>query len=142
MNPRAFLFAALLVPPVMAQEPAPAPAFDLRSDAIRQIIRETAATQFADVREAEPAASDTRTTEFVYEPPEPRAPVQEAKINLPEPTPGPDGFLSQVLSIVIDEALGIDDGDRITASNEMLQCRVQKETRNSPPGVDNCPSAD
>jgi hypothetical protein len=147
MNPRACLFAALLVSPVLtpvfSQETAPAPAFDLRSDAIRQIIRETAATQFAAVRESDPAPAESKADEFVYIPPEPRAPVQEAKINLPEPPSGSDDFLSQVVSIVLEETLGIADADSVTTSNEILKCRVQKETRTgSSPAVDNCPIAD
>jgi hypothetical protein len=69
--------------------------------------------------------------------------VQESKVTLPEPAPRSDGLLSEVVSIVLEETLGIEDDDGITFSNDMLRCRVQKETRSGPaPGVDNCPTAD
>jgi hypothetical protein len=155
VNPRILVLAALLSSPGLAQEaesvsmPAPvenasppAARFDLHDEAIRKVVRDTAATQYANVRETERSPPESTPAEFVYVPPEPRPQVQETKINLPEPTPASDGFLSQVISIVLDETLGIEDDDGITASNDMLRCRVQKDTRSSPPGVDNCPVAD
>jgi hypothetical protein len=46
-----------------------------------------------------------------------------------------------VLDTIVDEVLDIED-DAVTSANEMLQCRVEKELKISPPGIDNCPSVD
>jgi hypothetical protein len=147
MNPRPWLLAALLASPVWSQEPASesptpsAPSFDLRSDAIRKIVNDTASTQFAYVREVEKSSAKTEDADFKYVPPEkPVAPAREPPPKLPARPPESDGFLSQVVDILVDELLGTDDIDDVTVSNELLRCRVQKDLKTSPPGADNCPS--
>jgi hypothetical protein len=149
MNPRAWLLATLLASPVWSQEPAAetpkpsGPSFDLRSDAIKKIVNETASTQFADVREAEKPSAKSENADFKYVPPEkPVAPPREPPRKLPTPPPREDGFLSQVVDILFDEMLGTDDVDEVTVSNLLLRCRVQKDLKTSPPGTDGCPSMD
>jgi hypothetical protein len=70
------LLAVLLAPPALTQETAPplaasstSPHFDLRSDAIRKIIRDTASTQYANVQEPRPAVAESEPAEFHYVPP-------------------------------------------------------------------------
>ncbi len=140
MNPRVCLLAALFVSSAAwAQEPERA--FDLRSDAVRKIVRETAAAQMPIVQVAE---SETVKAEpkFTYEPPEKPPEVRETPVRLPDPAPKSDGLFAAVIDIAVDELLGI-EGDDVTASTDMLRCRVQKETNPLPPGgKDNCPRAD
>ena|SRR5688500_12028121 len=147
MNSRAYLLAAFLVSPAWSQDPAAeapvpaAPSFDLRSAAIQKIVRDTAASQFAYVQVSVKAPVEAEPAEFVYVPPEkPAAPLRESPRRPAAPPPASDGFLSALFDILIDEALGTDDVDEVTASNDMLRCRVQKEIKSIPPGVDNCPS--
>lgn len=139
MNSRACLLAALLVSPAWSQEPA---GFDLKSDAIKKIVRDTAATQYAYVQIAEKAPRKSETAPFKYVPPEKPVPAREPPRQPPARSPRPDGFLSTAVDILVDELLGIEGDDEVAASNEILQCRVQKELKTSPPGADLCPSVD
>ena len=146
MNTRAYLLAALLVSPVWSQEPAAespkpsAPSFDLRSEAIKKIVRDNASTQFAYVQVVEKAPVKSQTAAFKYVPPEkPEAPVHEPPRQLPAESPQSGGFVSAMFDILVDELLGIEDDD-VTASNLILRCRMQKEIKSSPPGPDRCPS--
>ena len=149
MNSRAFLVVgALLVSPAWSQEPAPQAAvltpqsFDRNSESIKKIVRDAAATQSAPVQltEEKPAKRDPATV--IYVPPEKPAPVSEPPRRLPDASPRSDGFLSAVFETILDEVLDIEADDDITSSNEMLRCRVQKEQKTAPPGIDNCPSVD
>ena len=155
MKSRAFLIVALLASPAWSQEPATeaaAPAIkplDLRSDAVKKIVHDTAASQYGDAQSAPetPAVAERREVEYV--PPEnlEEVPVREAAEQPPAPVPAPasqpEGFLSSMVSFLIAEALGNDqDDDLVTTSNEMLRCRIQKEQKTSPPGEDRCPTAD
>ncbi|MEO8064535.1 MAG: hypothetical protein ABI821_17495 [Pseudomonadota bacterium] len=146
MNPRTYLMAAFLISPVWAQEPAveapvtAAPSYDLRGDAVQKIVRDTAATQFADVQVSDKPPVEAKPAEFVYVPAEKvPAPPSEPFRRLPEAPPRSTGFWSAVVDTLVEEALGIEDYDDVTASNDMLRCRVQKETKTGAPGVDNCP---
>jgi hypothetical protein len=147
MNSRAYLLAVLLVSPAWAAEPAaeipvtPAPSFDLRSDVVKTILRKTAATQFSNVLVPDKVPVKAERAEVVFVPAEkPPEPVIETP-RLPDAAPRSHGFIPAVVDILIDEALGAGDKDEVTASNEILRCRVQKEQKTSPPGVDNCPIA-
>jgi len=141
MNPRVCLLAALFVSSAAwAQEPEPA--FDLRSDAVRKIVRETAAAQMPIVQVADSGTVNAEPAGFTYVPPEKPAEVREIPVRLPDPAPKSDGLFATLVDIAVDELLGI-EGDDVTASNDMLRCRVQKETNPLPPGgKDNCPRAD
>lgn len=149
MNPRAWLLAALLASPAWAQEPAPtgsqtspqtALALDLRSDAVRKIIRDTAATQYANFHETVPEPAPSEPDEFAYVPPE-KSPEDAAPRQDPAEPPAPEGFVSKTISFVIDELIGV-EGSEVEVANDLLRCRVQKETKTSPPGVDSCASVD
>jgi len=134
MNLRAFfLFGALLASPGWAQEPATkAPAltpasFDLSSDYIRKIVRDTAATQYGTVQVSaeKPAGSEPATVRYVP----PDKPLPPAKIAAPRPVAAPQsnsllsGFLDAVVDTVIDEALGIDDDiESQLPSDRRLRC--------------------
>ena len=45
-----------------------------------------------------------------------------------------------MFDILVDEMLGIEGDEEVTASSEMLRCRVQKDLKTSPPGTDLCPT--
>ena len=148
MNLRASLLVALIAGPAWCQTPGAEPsapavtAFDLRSDAVRKIVRETAATQSAVVRIApdKPARPESGEIEFV---PAPKGPPPVGKINLPPPPrPVREGPLSSLFSLLVSELLGIDPVDEVEVANDVLRCRVHKELKISPPGPDNCPLAD
>ena|SRR5688500_8415944 len=139
MNSRICLLATLLVSPAWSQESA---GFDLRSAAIKKIVRDAAATQFAYVQIAEKPPVASETEPFKYVPPEKPAPTPEPPRQLPAKSPPPDGFLASAFDILVDELLGTEDYDEVTASNDILRCQVHKELKISPPGIDLCPRAD
>jgi hypothetical protein len=139
MNSRIYLLATLLVSPAWAQESA---GFDLKSDAIKKIVRDAAATQFSYVQIAEKAVAKSEAAAFKYVPPEKPAPIREPPRQLPAKSPPPDGFIASAFGILVDELIGTDDYDDVTASNDILRCRVHKDLKISPPGVDRCPAAD
>ncbi|HEU4779636.1 MAG TPA: hypothetical protein VFS58_07105 [Steroidobacteraceae bacterium] len=116
-------------------------AFDLNSASIRKIVRDTAANQYATVQLSEKSAVDPQpvaTIKFVPEE-KPPAPRRQTARPTPKPAPSSDGPFSSLFEVLVDELLGV-EVDEVTASNEMLRCRVQKEQKTSPPGPDNCPS--
>ena len=53
-----------------------------------------------------------------------------------------DCFASAIFDILVDELVGIEDDDGVTASNEMLNCRVQKDLKTLPPGTDLWPGSE
>jgi hypothetical protein len=96
MHSRMYLFAAFLVLPAWSQEPHAKPpepavsAFDLRSDAVKKIVHDTAASQYASVREANKVPEKSETEAFVYVPPEKAsAPASEPPPLPPAPAPRP-----------------------------------------------------
>jgi hypothetical protein len=138
MNPRAYLLAVLLVSPALAREPA---GFDLKSDAMKKIVQDTAATQSSYVVQAPGNAPEAKPA-FKYLPPEkPEKPISTPPPRLPAESPRSNSFVSSAFEILVDELLDIEDDDGVTSSNEMLRCRVQKDLKTSPPGPDNCPTA-
>ena len=93
------LLGALLASPAWSQE---TPSFDLKSDAVRNIVRTTAATQFATklVEEKTPDPAE-KTVHFV--PPE-KQPAKER--SAPRPMPAPrDGFVSDLVTSLIEHEL-------------------------------------
>ena len=126
--------------PAWSQEPA---AFDLKSDAIKNIVSATAATQFADVQIEDNAPVKTETAAFKYVSPEkPVAAAPDLPSKPPAQTPRSDSFVSAMFDILVDELLGIEDDDGVTVSNEMLNCRVQRDLKTLPPGTNVCPGSE
>jgi hypothetical protein len=147
MQIRTCLLVMLLATPAWSDEPAaetsqPAvQSFDLRSDTIKKIVHDTASTQYANVQLAQISPVKSEAEELRYVPPEkPEAPVREPPRELPASSSPSSGFLSAAFDILFDELLGTSDVDEVTASNDMLRCRVQKDLKTSPPGPDNCPN--
>jgi hypothetical protein len=147
MKPRAFLIVALLASPAWSQQPA----FDPRSDAVKKVVHDAAASQDADARPTPETPADGERREAEYVPPdEPleelpvlgREPASQAPAPAPAPAKKSDGILSTMFEFLLEEALHVDEYDDVSNSNDMLRCRVQKEQKSSPPGIDNCPTAE
>jgi hypothetical protein len=98
MTFRALLLSgALLVSPAWSQETA---GFDLRSEAIRDIVRATAATQFRAVEiQAEKAAAPKSAATVRFVPPE--KPERTERAAPAPPAPESNGFLSAMFETVI-----------------------------------------
>jgi hypothetical protein len=112
MNSRALiLFGALLASPAWTQEPN----FDLSSDSIKKIVRDTAATQSRPIELSEEKPAEREPVETVrYVPPEkPLPPPVERAAPRPVAAPQSDGifsgFLEAVVETLVNEALGDDD---------------------------------
>ena len=112
MNTRAtLLIGALLVSPAWSQESA-APAvtlsaqsFDRSSEAIKKILRDTAATQSARIQISEVKPAKSAPAEFKYVPPEPAPRVKVEEPRLPEAAPPSNGFVSAL----VDTLLAVED---------------------------------
>jgi hypothetical protein len=117
------LLAAALVAPAWSQEPAnAAPAvtlrsIDLNSPAIRQIIRDTAATQFSTARVVEetPAPQKPALRESTEPAPAHRTPaLRPAATALLE-----DGFLTSLIDVLLDHD---DDNAELIQNAAMQSC--------------------
>lgn len=128
------LFGALLVSPAWAQEPADPQtptrlSFDLRSDSLKKIVRDTAATQSATSQPASEApVRPSPRAAVVYVPPEKKAKPAEHKVLLPSPVPESGGFLSALVDVLPDREL---DNRVICPSDEDLKTIAQ--------GYEHCP---
>ena len=154
MKSHVFLIAALLASPAWSQDPAGdappqvARSFDVHGDAVKKIVHDTAASQYSNAQVSPDAPVDAGRREVVYVPPEDSldpVPVRESPQQKPAaaaPAPESSSFLSSLFEFVIDQALDHDEDDGISSRNEMLRCRIQKEQKTSPPGIDNCPTVD
>jgi hypothetical protein len=91
------LFGALLVSPAWSQETA---GFDLKSEAIRGIVRATAATQFRALEIQAQKAPEPKTVTVRFVPPEKPEIAERAPPARPLPPPS-DGFLSAMFDAVI-----------------------------------------
>lgn len=120
------------------------PSFDLGSESVKKILRDTAATQYATARpaEAEPAKSPPSAEKaFQYIAPEkpPAKPV--AKLNLP-PMPAAlesNGFLSALIETLIDEALDSDYDDPVEANTvSWLTCQAAIDLKRETLGQGSC----
>jgi len=130
------LAGALLASPAWTQEPAPT--FDLRSDTIKQIVRDTAATQF---RAVEPVREEKSRrepfTRIVFTSPRDAAREQPpAPPRAPPPKP-----LSPLLSAVIDSLLDVEPGFAEEARDSYLQlCRALDPDKSPTQRSLSCPS--
>jgi hypothetical protein len=120
MNPRAMLFVAMFAAPAWSQDsvtvaaapvraapPPAAQAFDLRSDSVRKIVRDTAATQSASVRwTADDAPAKRQPGADVRVAPPEKAPVPVTQASLP-PLPQParpsSGILTSLIDVLLEE---------------------------------------
>jgi len=138
MNARAlFLFGALLASPVWAQQPS----FDLNSDYIKKIVRDTAASQSVPVQlsDEKPAKSEPVAT-VKYVPPEKPLPPAKSAAHRPVAAPQSNSFLSAVIDILVDEALGIDDDiESDVQSDRSLRCPSAEPLKTTEPGSSTCP---
>lgn len=145
MNPRALLLFALLAAPAWAQEPAPvAPSrsFDLRDDAVRKIVRATAATQFGIVHvapdeapaKAEPAPIKSEPAPVAYVPPVKTAPALQYPTRLPDPEPRDD-----FLSVLLDSFLEDDDMTYAELHDEWLACQSRNNLKTTRERAADCP---
>jgi hypothetical protein len=105
MKPHALLLvASLLGSPAWSQEPAPR-SFDLGSESIRKIVRETAAKQSVALQVSEDATVErmpaVKTVVFV--PPEKPPLLKDLPTRrAPPPAPRPNGFLDAALNTLVD----------------------------------------
>lgn len=139
MNARAsLLFGLLLATPAWTQEPA---TFDLRSDAVRKIVRDTAASQAVPARPIETAVPVSRETgeTLTYVEPVEKPP---AKRETPQPAPAPssNGFVSTLFEILAEEIFDVEE-DYSYDSNRArwLTCQPQDAGELPPDLHDTCP---
>jgi hypothetical protein len=147
MNPRALLLFSLLAAPAWAQEPAPvAPShsFDLRDDAVRKIVRATAATQFGVVHvapdetpaKAEPAPIKSEPAPVAYVPPVKTAPALQYPTRLPDPEPPSTGFLSSLIDTLLED----DDMTYAELHDEWLSCQSRNNVKTTAERAADCPA--
>ena len=94
-----------------AEEPTPTPqSFDLSSDSIKKIVRDTAGAQSVPIRisEEKPLEREPDTT-FKYVPPEVVQPAKSPAPRRPTAPPESDGPISALIDTLVDTALGVDD---------------------------------
>jgi hypothetical protein len=139
MNSRALiLLGALLASPVWAQQPS----FDLSSDNIKKIVRDTAATQSRPIELSEEKPVEREPVETVrYVPPEkPTPPPVERAAPRPVAASQSSDFLSTVIDILVDEVLGIDDDiESEVQSDRRLRCPAADPHKTTEPGSSTCP---
>ena len=117
MSSRPFLLLfAMFFSPAWSQEPAAEPpvaaphSFDLNSDSIKKIVRDTAADQSVPIQISEetPAKREPDAT-FKYVPPIVAETVKEPAPRRPTAPPKSDGPVSTLIETLVDMALGVDD---------------------------------
>jgi len=134
MNSRVLLLVgAMLVSPAWSQEPA----FDLKSDSIKKIVRDTAATQFATIQvpsEKPVAPKQVAEIKFV---PSVAAPPVKYPTRLPEPaTPAAGLFYT-----LVDAFLDVGDDSSLEFRYPLwLSCQARDDLKHATQ-QDPCPSA-
>jgi hypothetical protein len=129
-----FLVGALLASSAWAQEST----FDLKSDAIRKIVNETAASQSRPVQlsKAKPVERrivlDTEDLRPLETPIKIAAPRQSAK---PRPQGPVSALVDAVVDSVVDDALGLDD----TQYTKWVACQSVTDPEPSLPPIAACP---
>jgi len=94
-----------------ADEPAPTPrSFDLSSDSIKKIVRDTAAAQSVPIRISDeaPVKREPDTT-IKYVPPDVAKPAKSPDPRRPTAPPESDGPISALIDTLVDTALGVED---------------------------------
>jgi hypothetical protein len=136
MNPRAWLMAVMmLVSPAWSQglasdSPVVTPrSFDLRSESLKTIVRNTAATQFAAIQLPRQQPVQRESTAFKYVPPADAEPVQRPTPRLPEWTPEDRGFFSALVGTLIDSALGVESYDSQAEYHAWLSCKLRDDSK-------------
>jgi len=136
------LVSALLFAPAAWSQETAAPSFDLKSDTVRQIVRDAAATQYRivePIKEPKPA----RESPFARkdDPPLETSPLKVAnrqKPPAPNLQPGPLGSLVDVL---IESALGIQDDPAADQRAAFLTlCQSLDQPRSPTQKSTTCPS--
>jgi hypothetical protein len=128
------LFAALLVSPAWSREPE----FDLRSDSIKKIVHDTAATQSALVQLSDEKPVERKPLAKIEFVPPIATPPRKYPTRLPDPAPPSTGFLTTLL----DTLLGHDDEDysRQGPYDNWLSCQAHDDQKTATQSS-NCPSA-
>jgi hypothetical protein len=117
MSSRSFLLLfAVFFSPAWSQEPsaeqpvATLHSFDLNSDSIKQIVRDTAAGQSVPVQiSEEKSANRDGDTRFKYVPPVATQTAKEPAPRRPTAPPKADGPVSTLIETLVDMALGVED---------------------------------
>jgi len=148
MNSRAWmLFAATLVSPAWAQEPAAAHLIvDIRSPEIRKIVQQNAETQYAqvvqvnEVKTRNTSLEDAFITEVetVEAPPVLKQPVQQTSQEIVFP-PAVEGLMSVIFDTVVEEAL---DGLLGVQEEVWLSCEGRDMLEASRVKYEKCPGRD
>jgi hypothetical protein len=127
------LVAAMLASPAWSQEPS----FDLKSDSIKKIVRDTAATQFATIQVSNEKPVERKPLANIDLTPPVAAPPVKYPTRLPDPAPPSTGFLSTL----IDTLLDVDDDPSLGGKYPIwLSCQARDDLK-SATQQDPCPSA-
>ena len=123
-----FLIGALLASSAWAQEPS----FDLKSDAIRKIVHDSAASQ--------------SESKLILEPEDLRPLDQPIKTEPPRRTAKPkrqgpvSALIDTVVNTVVDDALGVDENGLPPGGySKWVACQSVVDTRPSLPPIAACP---
>jgi hypothetical protein len=152
MNTRALLVVgAFLALPGWSQEPAadtsPAapPTFDLRSDSVKKVLRDTAATQYASVQVLETKPTEpkpVKTVQFV--PPEKQPARRATKINLPtwqkvEDSTFASWLVDQVFESIVEGVFDIEHDDSLELSRVgWVECQASIDLKRETLGNGSC----
>ena len=134
MNSRVMLLVGfMLTSPAWSQEPS----FDLKSDSIKKIVRDTAATQFATVQlSSEKPVATKQIADIKFEPPVAAQPVKYPT-HLPDPATPATGFLYTLIDVLLDKD---DDSSLEMRYPVWLSCQARDDLK-SATQQDPCPSA-
>lgn len=133
MYPRALLTGLVLASPAWSQEPVQ-PHFDLHSESVRNIVRDTAATQYAQVRIAE--ENDAQESE-----PFDSTSLEEIPLlgELPPKGPAsprayvdPNGLFASVVDILVDSALSSLLGTEVGDDELYVACSPKPDPKATP----------
>ena len=141
MASRSILLFVMFISAAWAQEPAANEqaatprSFDLGSDSIRKIVRDTAAEQSVPIQisEGTPANRERETT-IKFVPPEVSQPAKEPAPRRPTAPPESDGPLSTLIETLVDTALGVEDDSAVYYAT----CPATDALNTPAPNYENC----